>query len=126
LTIHANAFRAAEAASCVGAQGKFWQMHDLLFDPPQALDADGLLASAKATGSDMQKFSACMKDQEMRSAVRESAKFAQSLGITSTPSLAVGLVQSDGRVAVKSIRSSMAAPELATVLDSYLKQFPQR
>ena len=42
LDFHANANIAAEAAFAAGAQGKFWEMHDLLFANQQALSADDI------------------------------------------------------------------------------------
>jgi protein-disulfide isomerase len=45
--IHPHAQKAAEAAEAAGAQGKFWEMHDLLFERQDALDHAGLLANAR-------------------------------------------------------------------------------
>src|SRR5258706_4061845 len=47
---HPNAENAAEAAGTAAAQGKFWEMHDELFDHKEALEASDLLATATAIG----------------------------------------------------------------------------
>ena len=46
--IHPHAQRAAEAAEAAAAQGKFWEMHDLLFEHQQALDDEHLVLGAAA------------------------------------------------------------------------------
>src|SRR3989442_9931915 len=54
--IHAYAQRAAEAAEAAGAQGKFWEMHDYLFEHQDALDAENLMRAAGTLGLDKVKF----------------------------------------------------------------------
>src|SRR5690242_7629732 len=46
--MHPHAVRAAEAAEAAGAQGKFWPMHDTLFENQGALDNQDLVAYAEA------------------------------------------------------------------------------
>jgi protein-disulfide isomerase len=56
-TVHPHAALAAEAAEAAGAQGKFWPMHDTLYENQQALDPPHLLAYAEALGLDTDRFS---------------------------------------------------------------------
>jgi hypothetical protein len=56
-TMHPHAQMAAEAAEAAGAQGKFWAMHDVLFENQQRLDAPYLPAYAEALGLDTGRFS---------------------------------------------------------------------
>ena len=58
LPFHNNAEPAAEAAMAAHAQGKFWQMHDKLFENQQALDRAGLEKYAQELGLNMAKFKA--------------------------------------------------------------------
>jgi len=46
--IHPHARKAAEAAHCAGDQGKYWEMHDLLFQNPQALRVESLKTHARS------------------------------------------------------------------------------
>ena len=55
--LHAYAQRAGEAAEAAGAQGKFWEMHDHLYEHQEALDAENLVRAAVAFGLDRVKFS---------------------------------------------------------------------
>jgi len=50
--VHPHAQRAAQAAEAANAQGKFWEMHELLFENQRALDDKILLACAAALGLD--------------------------------------------------------------------------
>jgi protein-disulfide isomerase len=52
LPFHKDARKAAEAAHCAGDQGRYWEMHDLLFANQQALGADRLVAYAARVGLD--------------------------------------------------------------------------
>src|SRR6266704_659322 len=60
--IHPQAFKAAEAAHCAGDQGKFWEMHDRLFQNQQLLAVSDLAAHALALGLDGPKFQPCLDD----------------------------------------------------------------
>src|SRR3989304_9730917 len=60
LSIHQNAPKAAEAALCAGEQGKYWEMHDLLFKNQKALGPDNLSSYAKDLALDTSKFKECL------------------------------------------------------------------
>ncbi len=53
---HPHARLAAEAAEAAGAQGKFWEMHDMLYEHQDALEAEDLTGYAKSLGLDVPKF----------------------------------------------------------------------
>jgi len=55
-SIHQNAFNAAKAAEAAGYQGKFWEMHDLLFANQSNLTLDDFISYAKKLGLDVDKF----------------------------------------------------------------------
>lgn len=59
-TVHSHAKKAAEAAEAAGSQGKFWEMHDQLFEHQDALDDENLRRYAIAVGLNIKRF-----DQEM-------------------------------------------------------------
>ena len=58
--IHPNARKASEAARCAGEQGKYWDMHDLLFQNQQALAAEQLPTYADRLGLDRAAFGTCL------------------------------------------------------------------
>jgi protein-disulfide isomerase len=92
---HANAVKSAEAARCAGDQGKFWQMHDLLFSRQNEWENAGnptrLFGNyATALGLNQQAFSSCLATGTYTKAVTEAGTVAQTAGIQQTPTFVVG------------------------------------
>jgi len=92
---HANALPAAEAAMCAGAQGKFWEMHDRLFDTqeqwtPNAQPAGFFETLAQGSGADVPLFRQCVKDQVMRPLIEADYQRAATSGAESTPTFLIG------------------------------------
>ena len=98
LTMHPNAARAAEAAHCAGAQGKFWEMHDLLFKNAAALGADKLPGYARALGLNQTAFGECLASGRFAPDVQKDIVEGTTAGVNSTPSFFVGIAQPDGSV----------------------------
>jgi protein-disulfide isomerase len=82
-SIHTVAFKAAEGAKCAGEQGKYWEMHDRLFENQNKLQA--LTPHAEAIGLDVKKFDACMNSGRQAAAIRQDMAEAQKAGVTGTP-----------------------------------------
>src|SRR5687767_15469357 len=60
-TIHDHAEHAAEAAEAAGAQNKFWEMHDLIFEHQDELEDDQILEYARSLSLDVKKFGADLR-----------------------------------------------------------------
>ncbi|HWO88552.1 MAG TPA: thioredoxin domain-containing protein [Gemmatimonadales bacterium] len=91
LSIHRNATPAAELAMCAAAQGKFWEVHDLLFRHQErwaSLDEPGtyFLGLADSARADRDRIVRCLQNGEMREVVRQDAVGAYRSGARSTPS----------------------------------------
>ncbi len=84
---HTDAPKAAEAAHCAGAQGKYWEMHDRLFANQQALKVDDLRRHAVALGLDATKFNPCLDADTFASSIAADMTEGQKLGVNSTPSV---------------------------------------
>ena len=92
---HQNAGPAAEAAMCAGAQGKFWEVHDGLFDtqerwaplPNAAVVFDSI---ARAAGVDVTAMRTCIAQGAMRALIQADAERAQESGVEATPSFIIG------------------------------------
>lgn len=105
LPIHAHAVQAAASAECAGRQGRFWEMHDLLF-AQNRLDEEILLRLTKSIELlDRGRFDECLKDKAIRERVTASADEAQRLGIRSTPTFFIGKRLENGRVSVSRVLS---------------------
>jgi protein-disulfide isomerase len=78
---------AHEAAVEAARQGKFWEMHDLLFARPQKLGRDDLIAHARTLGLDVAAFTKALDAHTHRPAVERDLAEARALGVTSTPAI---------------------------------------
>jgi protein-disulfide isomerase len=87
--VHPHALRAAEAAECAGGQGRFWDMHDLLFDRQQHLKRSQLFDYAGELGLDRAKFTADMDDEIYLQRVREHQESGTASGVRATPTFYV-------------------------------------
>jgi protein-disulfide isomerase len=85
MDVHPHALLAAQAAEAAGAQGKFWQMHDVLFDNQAHLDAKHLRGYAERLGLDMARYTAEMDDEIYLQRVREHLESGQASGVRATP-----------------------------------------
>ena len=83
--IHPHAQHAAEAAECAGAQNKFWEMHDILYENQQALEDENLLEYAKVLELDMSRFQDDFYNHTFALRVREDFLSGIRSGINGTP-----------------------------------------
>ena len=88
--------RAAEAAEAAGAQGKFWEMHDLLYENQQALDDPDLLGYAAALKLDVPRFVSELADRTWEARVREDFMTGVRSGVNGTPTFFVNGIRHDG------------------------------
>ena len=99
LSHHPQAFAAASAATCAGRQGKFWEMHDLLFANAKTLKTAPWRTFAADLGLNRAQFDSCL-DREGPELVRTDLALAEALAIAGTPSFLIGRIGPDGRVRV--------------------------
>ena len=82
---HAHAQHAAEAAEAAGAQGKFWEMHDRLFERQFALEDENLLEYADELGLDVARFRKDLAEGVYAAQVREDFRSGVMSGVNGTP-----------------------------------------
>ena len=82
---HPHALAAAEAAESAGEQGKFWEMHDLLFANQDRLSVKQLHAYAEQLGLDMARFTAEMDDHVYIQRIREHQDSGRRSRVRGTP-----------------------------------------
>ncbi|MBZ0319524.1 MAG: DsbA family protein [Anaerolineae bacterium] len=87
--IHPNSFKAAEAANCAGEQGKYWQMHTLLFANQSALSIESLKTYAIELELDTEKFNLCLDTGKYADEIRHDASDALAYQVNSTPTFFV-------------------------------------
>jgi len=83
--IHPHAFRAASAAEAAGKQGKFWEMHDLIFENQERLDNQDLLSYAKNLKLDIAQFNKDIESEEIIKKVKNDFMSGVRSGVNGTP-----------------------------------------
>jgi protein-disulfide isomerase len=84
-TMHPHAERAAKAAEAAAAQGRFWEMHDELFEHQDALEDDHLREYAKAIGLDRARFDRELASGVHAGRVRDDFLSGVRSGVNGTP-----------------------------------------
>src|SRR2546425_5629075 len=112
--IHRNAVAAAQVAMCAARQGKFWPVHDLLYQrQPQwaPLDSPGplLLALADSAGATHDSIVACLERKATVNEIAGDAEGARRAGATGTPTFYIEGGIADGFI---------PAPDFSRILDS--------
>jgi protein-disulfide isomerase len=87
LPFHDKAHAAAEAGLAANAQGKFWQMHDLMFANQGALDQESLEKYAKQVGLNVATFKKALDTKQYVSAVNADVKLGDQASVNGTPTL---------------------------------------
>ncbi|MCH7568720.1 MAG: thioredoxin domain-containing protein [Nanoarchaeota archaeon] len=83
--IHSNAQEAAEASECAGEQGKFWEMHDKIFENQEIMSVSNYKIWAKSFDLNSEEFDSCLDDGKYEDKVQEQLAYGSSLGVTGTP-----------------------------------------
>ncbi len=96
--VHAGACQLAAAGECAFQQGKFWPMHDLLFEEQGHGSASHLEGKIGALGLDSARFNTCMESGEGLAAVKRDIAEAKKANVMSTPTYVINGVPIPGGV----------------------------
>jgi protein-disulfide isomerase len=112
LAMHSHAQKAAEAAHCAGAQGKYWEYHNELFMSKQ-LEIPALKEEARKLNLDAAAFDQCLDSGAQADTVKAQADEAQKLGIQGTPVFFINGRMMSGAVSYEELHKAVEQ-ELAT------------
>jgi len=119
--LHKHAQLAAEAALAAGAQGKFWEMHDLLFAFRDALTRKDLDDYAQSLGLDMVRFNYDLSTGRFRDRIRRETQEMLKIGATGVPAIFVNGVYIKGAkplaVYEKAVQAALGEIEGGTMAD---------
>lgn len=107
--IHPHALTAAEAAEAAGAQGKFWEMHDMLFTHQQRLDDEAMRGYAGAIDLDLARFERDLERHVHLPEVREDFRRGVQDGVNGTPTIFINGLRYDGPRDRASMLAAIAA-----------------
>ena len=89
--MHPDAQKAAEASLCANEQGKFWEMHDMMFSNQNGFSVDDLKKYAKNLGLESTKFNDCLDSGKMISSVLNDQTAGTKAGVQGTPTTFVNV-----------------------------------
>ena len=116
--VHENAQGAAEAAEAAGAQGRFWEMHDLLFSHQDALSTEDLIGYARELGLDIELFSEKLRKRKYAPRVARDVDSADQSDVSGTPTFFANGRRHHGAFDVTSltalVRSALAQAKEST------------
>ncbi|AXY76856.1 DsbA family protein [Paraflavitalea soli] len=84
--VHPHAFTAAVAAEAAGQQGKFWEMHDIIFEHQRSLDDASIIRYAESIGLDMKRFEHDIQQKIHIDKVHNDFESGMRSGVNRTPS----------------------------------------
>ena len=88
--VHPHADLAAQAAEAAAAQGRFWDLHDVMFAHQDHLDFEDLVVYASELGLDVEQFVSDLEEERYVQRVRDDVVSAEISGARGTPTLFVG------------------------------------
>ncbi len=107
--VHPHAMHAAQAAESAGGQGKFWQMHDLLFDNQRHLKLPQLRSYAERLELDMVRYTAEVDDEVYLQRIREHIDGGARSGVRATPTFFINGVLHDASYGLQSLAEGVEA-----------------
>ncbi len=106
-TSHPRAWPAACAAEAAGLQGRFWEMHDLLFADQGRLEDPHLWAHAEALALDLDRFDTDRRSDAVRARVKQDFDSGLRGGVVTTPTLFTDRAMYAGREAVSAAEQTL-------------------
>jgi protein-disulfide isomerase/rhodanese-related sulfurtransferase len=89
-SLHTHALKAAQAAECAAAQGKFWEALERFYAGQENLEDESLIRYAGEIGLDVGQFRQCLESGAMAERVQKDADDARMLGLRATPTFFIG------------------------------------
>jgi Na+/H+ antiporter NhaA len=105
--VHPRAQLAAEATEAAAAQGRFWEMHDLLFEHQDALRPQDLMSYAEELGLDVERFRDELRRHTWAPRVAEDVDSADLSNVSGTPTFFINGLRHQGAYDIVSLRAAV-------------------
>ena len=105
--IHPHAQAAAEAAAAAASQGRYWEMHDLLFKNQRHLENEDLRRYAEQLGLDLERFDQDIAQHAHARRVHEDLRGGLKSGVRGTPTFFVNGFRHDGPNDLAALRAAV-------------------
>jgi len=109
LETHPQASISAAASLAAHNQGKFWQMHDILFANRTQLSRTNILAWAGRLGLDMKRFTQDLDSEAVKNAVVKDTKDGDKAGVEGTPTFFIDGQRYNGEIALEAVKPVIEA-----------------
>ena len=120
--MHPQARKAAEAAHCAGEQGKYWEMHEVLFQNQRTLAPPQLTVHARTVGVDGSKFDECLSSGRHAARVERGLADGAAVGVQGTPTFVVGKTKPGDFVEGTPIRGAQPLEMFRRIIDQTLAE----
>ena len=107
--LHPHAEQAAEAAEAAAAQGKFWEMYELLLRPSSSLDLDSLVSHARELGLDTERFRQEVTGRAYAAKIEADVREGFRNGVNATPKFYVNGERIDGKFPLEGLEDAIRA-----------------
>ena len=120
--LHPQAKKMAVAAHCAQEQGRFWEMHELLFQHQQALGFDNLKEYAGQLGLNETEFQQCLEAERAVRKIGEDMDTAKRAGVLGTPTYLLGKTTKDRTISGQLLRGAQSYTLLKRTIQELLRR----
>jgi len=129
LSIHPASLLVHQAAVAAAEQGKFWEMHDLLFTHQAAVSRESLLLYAKSLKLDLERFRSDLDSERTRQLIEADRIEGEKLGIQGTPAFFINGIRYSGTRSLDQLRSLVTSEgrrvqAVAEITDTLMSKGP--
>ncbi|MFW5444025.1 MAG: DsbA family protein [Methylococcaceae bacterium] len=122
LDFHGQAKNAAISSQCAGQQGKFWAMHQLIFENNRKLSKEVFSSFAGQIAINVTRFNKCLNSSEAKQIVENNILDGELIGVQGTPAFFIGRLKDDKLVDGRALYGAQSFSAFSKVVNALIKQ----
>lgn len=122
LEFHSQAKNAAMASQCAGQQGKFWDMHGLIFDNNKKLSKQSFSTFANEMDIDLSLFQKCMASEDTLRIVENNIAEGDLIGVRGTPAFFIGRVKGNKLTDIRALYGAQSFLSFSRVINGLINE----